>query len=101
MLGAPVRIPLAGTRPEEPALRRDHEIVRVRMERLRDDLLADGRPVGVGGVDEVDAELERAPQDGLALVAVAGLAPDPVAREAHGAEAEAIDGQLTAEGEGS
>ena len=34
------------------------------MQRLRDQLLADVRAVGVGGVDEVDAELDRAPQHG-------------------------------------
>ena len=68
--------PLPGTGALEAALGRDHEIIRVRRQRLADELLADVRTVGVGGVDEVDAELDRAPQHRLRLVAVGGLAPD-------------------------
>ena len=52
--------PLPGTGALEAALGRDHEIIRVRRQRLADELLADVRTVGVGGVDEVDAELDRA-----------------------------------------
>ena len=54
-------------------------------------------PVGVGGVDEVDAELDRAAQDRLRLVAVGGRAPDAGAGDPHRAEAEAVDGQVAAD----
>ena len=50
------------------------------MQRLGDQLLADVRTVRVGGVDEVDAELDGPAEHRLGLVAVAGLAPDARAR---------------------
>ena len=71
------------------------------MESFRDDLLADIGPVGVGGVDEVDAEFDRAPEDAFRFRAVFGFAPDAFTCEAHGAESEAVDRGLAAEGEGA
>ena len=71
------------------------------MECFRDDLFADIGPVGVGGVDEVDAEFDRALEDALGFRAVFGFAPDAFPGEAHGAESEAVDGSLAAEGEGA
>ena len=47
----------------------------IRMERLGDQLLADVRPVRVGGVDQVDAELDGAPQDRDRLIVVRAAAP--------------------------
>ena len=46
----------------------------VGVQRARDQLLADVRAVGVGGVDEVDTQLDRAPQqrDRAVLVGAAG-----------------------------
>ena len=58
-------------------------------------------PVGVGGVDEVDAELGQAPQDGEGLVAVLGRTPDAVAGDAHRAVAEAGDLEVAADLEGA
>jgi hypothetical protein len=80
----------------EAALGRDHEVVRVRVQGLAYEFLADVGPVGVRGVDEVDAELDRAAQHRLRLVAVRGLAPDAVTGDAHGPEAEAVDRQVAA-----
>ena len=57
--------------------------------------------VGVRGVDEVHPEFDGAPQHPYAFVAVRGRAPDALAGQAHGAEAEAVDGQVAAEGERS
>ena len=71
---------------------------RVRVQRLADQVLADVRAVAVGGVDEVDAELDRAAQDGAGVVEVGGRAPDAVAGDAHGAEAEPVDGEVAADG---
>src|SRR5581483_8514363 len=76
----------------EPALRRDHEAVRVRMQRLGDQLLAAAGAVDVRRVDEVDAELERAAQHALAFLRVLD--------DAHRAEAEAPHLDLPAEPEG-
>ena len=58
-------------------------------------------PVGVGGVDEGDAELDGAAQHADALVAVGRRAPDARAGELHGAVAEAVDGQVAAQGHGA
>jgi hypothetical protein len=88
--------PLSRTGALEAAFGRDHEIIWVRVERLTDELLADVGPVGVGGVDEVDAELDRAAQHRLRLVAVSGRAPDTVTGDPHGAEAQAVDRQVAA-----
>ena len=52
--------PLSRTGALEAALGGDHKIIWVRVERIADQLLADVGPVGVGGVDEVDAEFDRA-----------------------------------------
>jgi hypothetical protein len=56
-------------------------------ERLADDLLGLARPVHVGGVDEVDARVERAVDD-LDGLLVVGVAPGA---EHHRAEAELTD----------
>lgn len=52
------------------------------MERRGDQFLADRRPVGVGGVDQVDAELDRAPRQGERPLAVGrrSQTPPPVIR---------------------
>ena len=97
VLGAPVRRPPVRAGPLEPALGRDHEILGVRRERLGDERLADIRTVGVGGVDEVHAALDRAPEHRLRGVPVRGLAPDPCPGDAHRAEAEPVDGEVTAD----
>jgi len=56
VLGTADRSPVAGTRPGEPGLGRDDEIVGVRVQRLLDQFFGDERPVRVGRIDEVDAE---------------------------------------------
>ena len=50
------------------------------MQRLADEVLGDVRAVGVGGVDEVDAELGQPLEDGDRRVVVFGRAPDALAR---------------------
>ena len=100
-LGAAVARPLARAGAAQAALGRDHEVVRVRVQRLGDQVLADLGPVGVGGVDQVDAELDRrgaAPR--LRLVGVVGRAPDAVAGDPHRAEAEPADLEVAADREG-
>jgi hypothetical protein len=58
-VGRPDRVGVAAA--DHAALRRDHEAVGVGVERLRDQQLAQLGPVGVGGVDQVDAELDGSP----------------------------------------
>ena len=98
--GKPSGIHTSGPVRSRPGLGRDDQAV-VGMQRLADDLLGDVRAVGVGGVDEVDAEFDRAPQHADRFVAVGGRAPNALAGEAHGAEAEAVDGEIAAESERS
>src|SRR3981189_1997360 len=101
MLGTPVRHPAAWTRPREAALGGDHELIRIGIERFRDQTLADLRTVGVGGIDEVDAQFEGSAQHTLALFAILRFAPDAGTGEAHGAKTESIDRQVTPDIDGS
>ena len=48
-----------------------------------------------------DAEFDGTPQHADAFVVVVRRPPDALAGEAHGAEAEPVDGEVAAEGEGS
>ena len=61
------------------------------MQRLGDEPLGDVRAVAIGGVDEVDPELERALEHRDRGIVVARRAPDALARDPHRAEAEAVD----------
>src|SRR6185369_14895995 len=63
----------------------------VRVQRLADELVDDVRAVVLRGVDVVDAELDRAAQDGERGVAVARRAEDAAAGELHGAESDPAD----------
>ena len=101
VLGTPVRDPLSGPRSDEPAFGGDHQILRVRVQRLRDQSLAYLRTVGIGSVDEVDAELEQPAQHALAFLAVGWFSPDSLSGDAHGAERKAIDRKVTADIDGS
>jgi hypothetical protein len=101
MLRPPVGMPLVRTAARQAALGGDDEIIGVGVQRLGDQPLRDLGAVGVRCVDQVDVELDRAPQYPPALVGVAWLTPDSVAGEPHRAEAEAVDGQLAADVEGA
>ncbi len=89
--------PLAGAVAQQAALG-GHDDVAVGRQYLGDQLFAHVGPVRVGGVDEVDAQLDRPAQHGDGRVVVGGRAPDAPPRDAHGPEAEAVDRQV-AEGE--
>ena len=65
------------------------------MQRVVDELVDDVGAVVLRGVDVVDAELDRAAQDGAGGVEVAGRAEDALAGELHGAEADAVDGLVS------
>jgi hypothetical protein len=95
-LRPPIHLPNAGAKPLEPGLGGDQHAA-IRMKRLADQLLRHVRPVGVRGIDEVDAKLRQTLQraDGLGLVF--RLAPNAFSGDAHGAKAEAMDLVLAAD----
>jgi hypothetical protein len=97
VLGAAERAPVVRARAGEPALGGDHQVLGVRVQGLADELLADERAVGVGGVDEVHAQLGGPAQHAHGLLGVLGVAPHSGARQLHRAVAEPVDGQVAAE----
>src|SRR6266516_7392702 len=99
MLGATSLLPPIGSRAQRSRLGGDDEVVRIWMKRLRDELFAHLGSVGVRRVDQCDAELHGPTHDGDRLVVIARLSPNPLARDPHGAEAEAVDRQVAADGE--
>ena len=101
VLGAAVALPPPGPGPRQAPLGRDHEAAGVGVERLGDQLLAHLGPVGVGGVDEVDAELDGAAQDRLRALAVGRRPPDALAGDPHRAEPEPAHLEVAAERDGS
>src|SRR5215469_2570639 len=100
MFGAGVVGPLAGADALPSALGGDDEAGGVGKECFGDELFAHVGAVGVGGVDEVDVELDGAAEGGERAGLVLGFAPDACAGDAHGAVAEAIhdEGLIAARG---
>jgi hypothetical protein len=96
-LGRPaIGVPAVGAGARESALCSDDESLRIRIERFGDQGLVGLRAVAFGGVEEVDAELDRTPEDLEGVGAVLRLAPDVVVvDDAHRPQAEAIDGEVT------
>ncbi len=101
MRRAAASFPLIAPRADQPALRRDDEAVRVRMQRFGYETLIDVRSVGVGRIDEVDAQLQRSQQHAACGLAILRLAPDARAGQPHRTEAEAIHVQVAAESQGA
>ena len=66
------------------------------MKRFADQLLRHVRPIGIGGVDAIDAKLGQPFQRAEGFRPVLGLASNALAGDAHGAEAETIDLNLAA-----
>ena len=79
----------------------DDEAGGIRVEGFGDQFFRDIGAVGVGSVNEVDAEFDGAAQRGECACAICRRAPDALAGDAHGAVAHAVDGQIAAEGDGS
>ena len=67
------------------------------MKRLRNEKLARLRSVGIGGIDEIHAELDRALENFERGFAVLRPTPDPVACDPHRAEPEPVHGQVAAD----
>ena len=84
--------PAAGGVAHRADLGDDAQVIRVRRERLADDLVGDVRPVEVGRVDVVDAELDRGAEHGDRLGPVGRRPEDPGAGQLHRAEPDPGDG---------
>ena len=93
--------PRVGPGAQQTGLRRDDDTVGVRVQRLADQSLGHVRAVGIRGVDEVDAEFDGAAQDANAFFGVGGRAPYTLSGQAHGAESQAVDREIAADGERS
>src|SRR5690606_19048887 len=84
----------------EPGLGDDQHVLRVRAQRLGDDLLRLAVAVHVGRIDVVDAALDHAPHEGARRLAVTYALVVARTGDPHRAESEATDGDLGTEGDG-
>src|SRR5262249_11483310 len=98
MFRARIMGPLIWPWPIPAALGRDHQVFGVRRQCLSDQLFTDVRAVGVGSINEVDAQLYGAPKDGQRPGTIPGWSPDPFACNTHSSEAKSMHGKLTADG---
>ena len=94
---APCVRPAAG----HAALRADHQRRRVRRQGVADDLLGELGPVGVGGVDVLDAGVHGGVQDRRRPLGVEGRTPGVRSDDVGGAVADAGDRKVAAEDPGS
>ena len=99
-LAAAAADPVLGTGAQHSALGGDDHVLGVGVQGAADDLLVGVGAVGVGGVDEGDAEVDGAAQHADGLLGVGRRAPEAGAGQVHRAVAEAVHGQVFAEGEG-
>ena len=90
------RRPFLGPGPRQAALGGDDQPARIRMQRFRDQAFADFRAVGIGGVDEIDAQFHRLAQHAAGFGRVLRFAPDPGSGDAHGAKAQPMHRQIAA-----
>ncbi len=72
----------------------DAQPIGIGPEGLAYEILGHERAVGVGGVDEIDAELHRPSEDSDGGRRVGGGTPDARAGELHRAEAQSMNGEL-------
>ena len=85
----------------DTALGGDDQARRVGVKRLGDQALGNLRAVGVGGVDQRDAQFDGAAEDAAGFGGVGWLAPGAFAHQAHGSVAETMDGKVAADEEGA
>jgi hypothetical protein len=64
------------------------------MQGLGDETFANFGAVGIGRVDEIDSQLQRAPQDCDCLRMIGRFSPDAIARELHCAESQPANGNI-------
>jgi hypothetical protein len=94
VVGAGVVDPLGGANALPSALGGDDEVGGVRVERFGEEFFRDVGAVGVGGVDEVDAEFDGTAEGCDTGVAIGGRSPNAFAGDAHGSVPETVDGEF-------
>src|SRR5262249_2050867 len=100
MVGTAIHLPGAGARAREPGFGGNEKAV-IRIERLADQLLGDIGAIGIGGVDEIDAEFGHALKRSERFGAILRRTPHARSGDAHRAEAEAMHLDVAANREGA
>ena len=90
-------MPLIRTWAGQAALRGDHEVSRIRVKRLGDQLFAHRRSIGIRCVDEINSEFDRAPQHAHCFAAVLRGSPNARSGQTHRAIAEAGNVEVAAD----
>jgi hypothetical protein len=96
IFGIAIGLPAVGARAGQPALGGDHQTL-VGIKRLAQQIFRNLRPIGIGGVDKIDAKLRQPLQGAQRLGLVLGWTPDAPARHPHSAEAEAMNRNFSAD----
>ena len=101
IVGAAAGFGFRGPLPRQATFCGNDQVGWIGMEGFGDELFPDLGPVGVGGVEERDAEFEGSAEDVAGVFAGGRFAPGTFADETHGAVGEAVDGEVAAEIEGA
>jgi len=80
--------------PRDSAFGRDHQAVRIRVERLGDQPFGNLRPVSVGSIDQVDAQFDGVAQNAARFARILRFAPGSIADKAHRSIPEPVHGQV-------
>lgn len=99
VFGTPHRNPLVRSLTRKPHLGRDDQVIRVRVKSLADEVVGHKRTVGVGGVDEVDAQLDGTSQYTNCVLGIPRGTPHAGARELHHAIAQSVNRKVRSNGE--
>lgn len=81
--------PLVGTWPLIAPLGGDYQPCRIRAQRLSRDFLTQAGSIGVCGIDEIDSQFHRAPQNPDGLSPIPRVAPNSISGDSHCAESQA------------
>jgi hypothetical protein len=84
---------ITGDRDSNHARATCDQALRVGVQSLSDDLFTYAGAIGIRSVDEIDSQLDSAPDDPDGLSAIRRLAPNPLTRDPHCAESQASDGE--------
>ena len=96
VIRAGIMNPLVRSYALPTALGRDHQPLRIRVQRFRDQFFADVGAIRIRGIDEIDAQFHCAPQHADGAVVIFRWTPNALSRNAHGAITHAIDREFAA-----
>jgi hypothetical protein len=80
--------PLVRTGPLEATLCGNHDTLRIRIQSISNDALADVGPIRIRRVNEIDSEFRCASHDANGLAPICGFAPDSLPGEPHRTQSE-------------